>query len=85
VNLQIKQVGPNRRELLIKSPSGETRIFFSYETAVAGYSADVGYFRSATYYSVTTSKHIGQWLRAEGQNPKAVAELTEEKIQAMVG
>jgi len=30
VNLQIKQVGPNRRELLIKSPSGETRIFFSY-------------------------------------------------------
>jgi len=45
----------------------------------------VGYFRSATYYSVTTSKHIGQWLRAEGQNPKAVAELTEEKIQAMVG
>ena len=38
-----------------------TEVFFSYETPVAGYSNELGYVRTKTYYSQTTSRHINKY------------------------
>jgi len=38
-----------------------TEVFFSYETPVAGYSNELGYIRTGTYYSRTTSRHINKY------------------------
>lgn len=43
-----------------------TVILFSYKTPVAVFAPGRGYFRTAQFFSRTTSKHIGQWLRKEG-------------------
>jgi len=56
----LRQLGSNQTELSLNNGNS---IFFSYETPVAGYSDDIGFFRTATYYSKTTSRHINQYLR----------------------
>lgn len=38
-------------------------VLFSYETPVAGYHSDSGYFRTMQQHSTTTTKHINDWLR----------------------
>ena len=48
-------------------------ILFSYETPVAALIAGKGYVRTATKYSVTTSKHINQWL--DGVNAAIVPQV----------
>ena len=45
-----------------------TEVFFSYETPVAGYSNELGYIRTKTYYSRTTSRHINKYLDANNHN-----------------
>jgi hypothetical protein len=57
--MQLRQMGPNRT--LVTLANG-TEIFFSYQTPVAG-RRNGKYFRTEHHYSVTTSKHIGQYLR----------------------
>lgn len=56
----IKPIGSNQTEL--HKPDG-TIILFSYSTPVAACLGNGGGFvRTAQKYSVTTSKHINQWL-----------------------
>ena len=50
-----------------------TRILFSYSTPVAAFVAD-RYIRTATKYSVTTSRHINAWLNG------ADADLVDQSI-----
>ena len=42
--------------------SDGTEVFFSYETPVAGYHPDLGYVRTQTWYSSTTTRHINKYL-----------------------
>ena len=56
----LRQLGSNQTEL---SLNNGTSLFFSYETPVAGFSPDLGWFKTSTYYSRTTSKHINQYFR----------------------
>ena len=56
----LRQLGSNQTEL---SLNNGTSLFFSYETPVAGYSRDLGWFKTSTYYSRTTSKHINQYFK----------------------
>ena len=56
----LRQLGSNQTELSLTNGNS---IFFSYETPVAGYHSDDGFFRTETYYSKTTSRHINQNLR----------------------
>ena len=56
----LRQLGSNQTELSLNNGSS---IFFSYETPVAGYHSEDGFFRTETYYSKTTSRHINQYLR----------------------
>ena len=56
----LRQLGSNQTELSLNNGNS---IFFSYETPVAGYDRNTGYFRTETYYSVTTSRHINQYFK----------------------
>ena len=56
----LRQLGSNQTELSLNNGNS---IFFSYETPVAGYHSEDGFFRTETYYSKTTSRHINQYLR----------------------
>ena len=55
----LRQIGSNQTELTLNNGNS---IFFSYETPVAGYNDEIGFFRTATYYSKTTSRHINAYL-----------------------
>ena len=56
----LRQLGSNQTELSLNNGNS---IFFSYETPVAGYHSEDGFFRTQTYYSKTTSRHINQYLK----------------------
>lgn len=56
----LRQLGSNQTEI---SFNNGTTIFFSYETPVAGHDLIKGYFKTGTYYSRTTSKHINNYLK----------------------
>ena len=73
----LKQIGSNQTELTLNNGNS---IFFSYETPVAGYSDEIGFFRTATYYSKTTSRHINQYL----PDVDNVTEVPEEYIVDLV-
>ena len=55
----LRQIGSNQTELSLNN--GDS-IFFSYETPVAGFDAEDGFFKTETYYSKTTSRHINAYL-----------------------
>ena len=56
----LRQIGSNQTEI---SFNNGTTLFFSYETPVAGHTILDGYFKTDTYSSRTTSKHINQYLK----------------------
>ena len=56
----LRQLGSNQTELSLNNGNS---IFFSYETPVAGFDSEDGFFKTETYYSKTTSRHINQYLR----------------------
>jgi len=72
--MKVRKLGANRT--LLQFDNG-TEVLFSYETPVAGYHAGT-YFRTDTRCSVTTSKHISQYLR--GIN---AVELPQARINEM--
>jgi len=55
--MQLRPIKSNMTELTV----GDTTVLFSYRTPVAGYD-DQGAFRTDQRYSVTTTKHINQYL-----------------------
>ena len=56
----LRQLGSNQTELSLNNGNS---IFFSYETPVSGYDSDDGFFKTETYYSKTTSRHINQYFK----------------------
>lgn len=55
--MKLNQVGSNQTEIEI----GGNVVLFSYKTPVAANVAGK-FYRTATRHSVTTSRHINQWL-----------------------
>lgn len=41
---------------------GKKEILFSYETPVAGWTHEVGYFRTKEQFTASTSRHIKKYL-----------------------
>ena len=56
--MRIKSLGKNKTLVTI----GDHEIFVSYETPVAGFISGLGYFKTDEYFSVTTSRHINEYL-----------------------
>ena len=75
----LKQIGSNQTELTLNNGNS---IFFSYETPVAGYNDEIGFFRTSTYYSKTTSRHINQYFKHVDENDINV--VPDEYIVALV-
>ena len=73
----LRQVGSNQTEL---SFNNGTTLFFSYETPVAGFTPSLGHFKTETYYSRTTSKHITQYLNGRYAHP-----VEQSFIQQILG
>lgn len=65
--MKVKSLGSNKTELHLNDG---TIILFSYETPVAACLGTGGFIRTDKKYSVTTSKHITQWLN--GANAETV-------------
>ena len=61
----LRQLGSNQTELSLNNGNS---IFFSYETPVAGFDSDDGFFKTETYYSKTTSRHINQYFKSVDDN-----------------
>lgn len=57
--LELNPIGPNQTEIILPN---DNRIFFSYTTPVAAYVVGRGYLKTEHFYSVTTSRHINQWI-----------------------
>ena len=74
--MQLKTIAANQTQLNL---SKGTEIFFSYETPVAAKLPDYEYIRTATKWSVTTSRHINKWL--EGVN---ATEVDQEVLNNLV-
>lgn len=55
--MKLNPIKSNMTELEVNGNS----ILFSYKTPVAGYD-DQGAFRTSKWYSMTTTKHINQYL-----------------------
>ena len=74
--MQLKTIAANQTQLNL---SNGTEIFLSYETPVAAKLPDYEYIRTATKWSVTTSRHINKWL--EGVN---ATEVDQEVLNNLV-
>jgi hypothetical protein len=57
--MKLNNLGANKTELTLTEG---TVVFFSYRTPVAALLPSGRYVRTAKKWSVTTSKHINQWL-----------------------
>ena len=64
--MQLRQIASNMTQLDL---SDGTQVLFSYRTPVACYD-NGNYYRTATKWSVTTSRHINKWL--DGVNATTV-------------
>ena len=63
--MKLVQFGSNQSILIDKN---QNEYFFSYETCVAGYDPDNGYWRTTEKFSQTTTKHINKYLDGVGTN-----------------
>ena len=66
--MKIKSLGSNKTELELK----DLRLLVSYSTPVALIRYPGGTLKTSQFHSVTTSRHINQWLDEHGYNPKLV-------------
>ena len=89
--MKLKNIGSNMSEVEVNG----NFILFSYETPVAGRSIKApesdeyekdGFFKTATYYSPTTSRHINKYFKNEWDidSKTEVAEVSQEFIDGLV-
>ena len=74
--MKLKSIGSNMTELNINGVS----VLFSYSTPVAGWD-DKGAFRTSTYYSTTTTRHINKYLGGKNIGRR----VDQEYINSIVG
>ena len=56
--MELRAIGPNQTEI----KTGDRTVLYSYDTPVVVHVHGIGYFRTETRHSKTTSKHINQYL-----------------------
>ncbi len=82
--MKLKSIGSNMSEVEING----NFVLFSYETPVAGRSISAendGFFKTATHYSATTTRHINKYFKNEWDiDGKQVAEVSQEFINGLV-
>jgi len=63
--MKLTPIKANMTELEIPCGNNETpiRVLFSYQTPVATYDDVNGYRRTTKKWSMTTTRHINQWMK----------------------
>lgn len=72
MTIKVNPIAQNQTE--VTTGKGNV-VFFSYKTAVAAYVPGKGYYKTSQHYSVTTSNHVGMWLRSNGATPEKVEKV----------
>ena len=81
--MRIKSLGANKTEVR----TNKIRLLISYETPVCyiDYMADPPIaYKSDTFHSITTSKHINQWLLDYGFDSKATSTIPQAFLNAIL-
>jgi hypothetical protein len=73
--MKLKPLGANRTEI---TRADGTVILYSYSTPVAAQLGTGGFVRTDKRWSVTTSKHITQWL--EGAHARTVPQADIDSL-----
>lgn len=76
IALRVTSIGSNQLEI----QHGENLYLVSYQTPVAVYIKNAGYFRTTTKFSRTTSKHINKWL-----NGATAGDIPQNVLEDMMG
>ncbi len=71
--MQLIPLGTNKTEIVF----GDRTVFFSYKTPVAMHIRGLGYFKTEKRWSITTTKHITQWLNGNKAEEKPQAFFDE--------
>lgn len=72
--MKIKSIGANKTELEFK----DLRLLVSYSTPVALIRYPGGAIKTEEFHSVTTSKHINQWIRESGLDPDKIPAMPQD-------
>jgi len=75
--MKLSRTGYNQTLVVLKN---DVEIFFSYDTPVAGYSNELGYIRTNTYYSRTTSRHINKYEQSRYQGLDAHFTSVDQEV-----
>lgn len=89
--IRVKSIGSNVSEVNTNSCT----VLFSYETPVAAWileynprtdmlDREAHYFKTDTFWSATTSRHINKWLSSKGLDPKKVATKPQSFFDALL-
>ena len=79
--MKIKSIGSNKTEVNLKDIS----ILISYETPVAAIRYNrKGAVKTEKFFSVTTSKHVNQWLQEKGYNPSIVPTINQDYFNQLL-
>lgn len=70
--MRIKSIGSNQTLVIYD----KLEVLVSYETPVAGHIHEVGYFKTDTKHSQTTSRHINQYI---GDNKARI--VSQKEVQ----
>lgn len=73
--MKVKSLGANKTEIHLGDGS---IVFVSYETPVAAFLPEKGYFRTKEKFSATTTRHINQWL--EGVRAESLSQETMDRL-----
>ena len=68
--MKVKSLGKNKTEI----ETDNKIILVSYSTPVAAWIEDRGYYRTVKYHSITTDRHINEWLATNGAHEVHPAE-----------
>jgi len=80
--MKLTPIGSNKTQVTFDLPNGPMHILFSYETPVAAMLPSGRFLRTKQKFSITTSKHINQWLRAN--NAGEAEFVPQSRIEELV-
>jgi len=80
--MKLTPIGSNKTQVTFDLSNGPMDILFSYKTPVAAKLPSGRFLRTNQKFSVTTSKHINQWLRAN--NAEDIEAVPQSRIEELV-
>ena len=80
--MKLTPIGSNKTQVTFDLSSGPMDILFSYKTPVAAKLPSGRFLRTKQKFSVTTSKHINQWLRVN--NAEDIDAVPQSQIEELV-